>query len=93
MLITNIKSNDIFIEILNNILNILNNTKTISNKTIYKIKKELIFILSNLQIQMTIGNKNIFYFEKLFIELLLLKDKYNLNSDKLMLQPIDDDSS
>ena len=26
-------------------------------------------------------------------DLLELKDKYNLNSDKLMLQPIDDDSS
>ena len=46
-----------------------------------------------IQIQMTTGNKNIFYFEKLFVEILLLKDKYNLNSDKLMLQPIDGDSN
>ena len=81
LLITNIKATDIMVEILNNIINILNNIQSMSNKDIFKIKKEYISTISNLQIQMIIGNKNIFYFEKLFIELLLLNDKYNLNND------------
>lgn len=93
LLITNIKSNDIFTEILHNIFIILNNCKTIPDKTIFKLKKEYINCISNLQIQMTTGNKNIFYFEKLFIEIILLNDKYNINNNKLKLLPIDDDSN
>jgi len=93
LLITNIKSNDIFTEILYNIFIILNNCKTIPDKTIFQLKKEYISCISNLQIQMTTGNKNIFYFEKLFIEILLLNDKYNINNNKLKLLPDDNDSN